>query len=145
MLGRGPPLWYRGSVRNLLLLIALSLGAPAAALAQSASQPVTPAPLPSKQLNNDPIGPNSGLRQFPVAARRGVLEGGRPYPFARLNDQDVQLPPGVIIFDRSNRTILHNALPAKADVVFTTDFAGHVARIWILTLEERRRLEPWER
>jgi hypothetical protein len=135
-------------VRNLLLFIVLWVSATIPALAQTATatKPVpVPLPVPSKQLNNDPIGPNSGLRQFPVTARRGVLEGGRPYPYARLNDQEIKLPPGALIWDPNNRTILHGALPGKAEIVFTTDFTGNVNRIWILTYEERRRLEPWER
>ena len=143
-------LWYCETVRNLLLFIVLCGGLAPWALAQNAAQPApavkpAPVPVPSKELNNDPIGPTSGLRQFPVSARRGVIEGRRPYPYARLNDQEIKLPPGAIIWDPNNRTILHGALPGKADIVFTTDFTGNVNRIWILTYEERRRLEPWER
>jgi len=137
-------LWYGESVRNLLLFIALWAGFAVTAQAQTAPA-VKPAPLPAKQLNNDPVGTNHGLRIFPTNARRGALEGGRPYPFVRLNDYEVRLPPGAVIFDANNRTIVHGSLPARADVLFLADFTGQVSRIWILSAEERRRFEPWER
>ena len=82
----------------------------------------------------------SQLRTLPVKAKRATLQPSQ-YPFIVLGNQKLRLAPGALIFDTNNRTILPNFLPAQADVVFTTDQAGHVSRIYLLTPQESQQLD----
>jgi len=58
-------------------------------------------------------------------------------PYIDLGGSPVRLAPGGVIFDQNNRTIVHNALPPGANVVFTTDMNGDIGRIYILTPREQ--------
>src|SRR5262245_35177971 len=84
------------------------------------------------------------LRTLPVKAKRAVLQGYQN-PFVVLGNDQLRLAPGALIYDTNNRTILPNFLPARADVVFTTDQAGHVSRIYLLTPQEIQQLEQTRR
>ena len=64
----------------------------------------------------------------------------RLFPEVRIDKRVLRLTPGGVIFDRNNRTIVHQHLPVGADVLYTRDQAGDVQRIYILTDEEKVRL-----
>ena len=82
------------------------------------------------------------LRTLPAAAKRASV-GDRPHalPHVELNGKVVRLAPGGVIYDQNNRTLVHGALPPGADVAFTTDMHGDIARIYILTPQERTQLD----
>jgi len=84
------------------------------------------------------------FRTLPAKAKRAVLSGYQN-PFVMLGNERRQLAPGAVIFDTNNRTIVRGALPAKADVLFTTDQTGAVLRIYLLTEQERRMLDQARR
>jgi len=84
------------------------------------------------------------LRTLPAKAKRAVLSGYHN-PFVMLGKERRRLAPGALIFDRNNRTIVRGALPAEADVVFTTDNTGAVVRIYLLTAQESQKLDQARR
>ena len=73
------------------------------------------------------------LRTLPVNAKRATT-GQQQYalPLVDLGGKIVKLAPGAVIYDQNNRSIVHGALPLGADVAFTVDMNGDVARIFIL-------------
>ena len=77
------------------------------------------------------------LRTLPANAKRTTAGQPQMLPYVVLGGKVVRLAPGGVIYDQSNRTIVHGALPADADVAFTTDMQGDVARIYILTPQEQ--------
>ena len=81
-------------------------------------------------------------RTLPAAAKRATV-GDRPHvlPYVELGGKVFRLAPGGVIYDQHNRTIVHGALPAGADVVFTTDLRGEIGRIYILTPQEQAQLD----
>jgi len=82
------------------------------------------------------------VRTLPAAAKRATV-GDRPHvlPYVELGGKVARLAPGGVIYDQSNRTVVHGALPAGADVAFTTDMRGDIARIYILTPQEQAQLD----
>ena len=82
------------------------------------------------------------LRTLPANAKR-TTTGMQPHPlpYVELGGKVVRLAPGGVIYDQNNRTIVHGALPAGADVAFTTDMHGDIARIYILTPQEQAQLD----
>ena len=86
-----------------------------------------------------------GLRTLPANGKRGITGEPRPLPAVVINRTDAKLAPGGIIFDANNRTILHQNLPANADVWFQLNMTGEIQRIYILTPEERARLDQAKR
>ena len=82
------------------------------------------------------------LRTLPPAAKRATVgQQQYPMPYVDLAGKQVKLSPGATIYDQNNRSIVHGALPRGADVVFTTDMHGDVARIYVLTPLERQQLD----
>ena len=77
------------------------------------------------------------LRTLPANAKRTNVGEPQVLPYVELGGKVVRLAPGGVIYDENNRTIVQGALPAHADVVFTTDMNGDVARIYILTPQEQ--------
>ena len=77
------------------------------------------------------------IRTLPAEAKRATVGQQHPLPYIDLGGARVKLAPGGIIFDQNNRTIVHNALPPGANVVFTTDMHGDIRRIYILTPQEQ--------
>ena len=113
---------YRADMRKLLLLF--SLGLVIAVSADAYSQ----------------------FRMLPADAKRAsVGEQQYPVPFVDLGGKQVKLAPGAVIYDTNNRTLVHAALPQGADVVFTTDMHGDVARIYVLTPVEQAQLNQRRR
>ncbi len=81
------------------------------------------------------------LRTLPPNAKRTTVGTQQlPMPYVALGNRQVRLAPGAVIYDQHNRTLVHSALPAGADIVFTTDLQGDVARIYILTPFEQSQL-----
>jgi hypothetical protein len=82
------------------------------------------------------------FRTLPAAAKRAIV-GDRPHalPYVELGGKVVRLAPGGVIYDQNNRTLVHGALPPGADVAFTTDMHGDIARIYILTPQEWAQLD----
>jgi hypothetical protein len=80
------------------------------------------------------------LRTLPANAKRAQLTGYQN-PFVILSGEARRLAPGAVIFDTDNRTITPGFLPASADVVYTVDNSGSVMRIYLLTVQERQRLD----
>ena len=84
-------------------------------------------------------------RLLPANGKRGVTGEQRALPVVIINGEAAKLAPGGIIFDDSNRTILHQNLPRNADVLFQLDMNGDIQRMYILTPEERARLDQAKR
>ena len=84
------------------------------------------------------------LRTLPAKAKRALLSGYQN-PFVILGNERLRLAPGALIYDTNNRTIVPVALPAAADVVFTTDNTGAVMRIYLLTTQESQQLDQARR
>ena len=77
------------------------------------------------------------LRSIPANAKRATVGQPQALPFVELSGKTVKLAPGGVIYDQDNRTIVHGALPPRADVAVTTDMNGDIARIYILTPQEQ--------
>ena len=78
------------------------------------------------------------FRTLPAEAKRATV-GQQRYalPYIDLGGAKVKLAPGGVIYDQNNRTIVHNALSPGANVVFTIDINGDIARIYVLTPREQ--------
>ena len=77
------------------------------------------------------------VRQLPANGKLGELAGGQhAFPQTQIGGKVVRLTPGALIYDQNNRTILHNALPERADVFYVQEASGEVSRIYILRPEE---------
>ena len=53
-----------------------------------------------------------------------------------LNDQYVDLAPGVTIHDARNFMVLPIAVPANTPIRYITDLSGQISRIWLLSDDE---------
>ncbi|RPI44602.1 MAG: hypothetical protein EHM59_12410 [Betaproteobacteria bacterium] len=80
------------------------------------------------------------MRILPETGKRAMLTG-HDNRIVVLEGKQLRLAPGAVIYDTNNRSILPNFLPASADVVYTTDNTGSVLRIYILTPQEKQRLD----
>ena len=81
-------------------------------------------------------------RHLPANGKLGDLVGQRhPFPMVQLDNKVVRLAASARIFDRENRTILHNQLPQYARVLFVADNGGQILRIYLLRPDELARLE----
>ena len=80
-------------------------------------------------------------RFLPAQGERGRLGEPQPLPMVKIGSRVLRLAPGAVIYDQQNRSILHAHLPQSADVYFTKDAAGNVMRVYILTEQERARLD----
>ena len=84
------------------------------------------------------------LRTLPANGKRAELTGYQN-PFVILGGQTHRLAPGAVIYDVNNRSITPGFLPQSADVVYTVDQTGSVMRIYLLTAQERERLDAAKR
>jgi hypothetical protein len=80
-------------------------------------------------------------RFLPPQGERGRLGEPQPLPMVKIGNRVLRMAPGAVIFDQQNRSILHAHLPQSADVYFTKDPAGNVLRVYILSEQERARLD----
>lgn len=84
-------------------------------------------------------------RQLPGTGKRGELGEPLPLPMVRIGREVLRIAPGGVIYDASNRAILHSALPAAGAVLYTTDANGDVQRLYILTPAEQAMLDRMPR
>ena len=81
-------------------------------------------------------------RPLPANGKLGHLVGQQhPFPLVQINNTVVRLAPGAKIYNRENRTILHNQIPPSAPVLFVQDRAGQIVRIYLLRPDELARLQ----
>lgn len=81
-------------------------------------------------------------RPLPADGKLGELAGRQhPFPLLQINNKVVRLAPGGLIYNRQNRSILHNQLPEYSPVLFVEDPKGEIARVYLLRPEEFERLE----
>ena len=79
------------------------------------------------------------LRSIPDDAKRAHLRHVREM-IVEIDGEQTRLSPGSQIRGIENRIILPSALPQESVLVkYTTDAAGLVHRVWILTQEEAAR------
>jgi hypothetical protein len=81
------------------------------------------------------------VRVLPAQGERGTLGENQQLPLVKIGAKVLRLAPGGVIYDQSNRSIVHAHLPAAADVLYTKDLNGDIQRIYILTEQERTRLD----
>jgi len=60
------------------------------------------------------------------------------YPYFTAGKQTLRLAVGARIYNERNLIIMPATAPAKASVLYKTDFNGQVSRVWILTDEEAK-------
>lgn len=75
-------------------------------------------------------------RQLPKQGKLGELGQPLPLPMVQIGREVLRVAPGGVLYDASNRAILHSALPAEGAVWYTTDANGDVLRLYILTPTE---------
>jgi hypothetical protein len=80
-------------------------------------------------------------RFLPADGVRGTLGEAQDFPGVLIDNHLLRFTPGARIYDRSNRTIVHGQIPAGAEVLYLTDKAGDIQRMYILTDEELLRLQ----
>jgi len=76
------------------------------------------------------------FRTIPQNAKFARVGNAQPLPFVQLGSTVLKLAPGGVIYDENNRTILHGALPAGAQVAYIFELGGDISRIYILTAQE---------
>ena len=81
------------------------------------------------------------MRSLPQQGERGTLGQNQALPEVAIGSKVLRLAPGAIIYDQNNRSIVHSQLPSDTDVFYTIDPAGDIQRIYILTEQERARLD----
>jgi hypothetical protein len=79
-------------------------------------------------------------RFLPANGVRGVVGEPQVFPMVKIGSRTLRLSPGARIYDRSNRTIVHAQLPPGAEVLYSTDQAGDIQRMYILSDDELVRL-----
>jgi hypothetical protein len=81
------------------------------------------------------------VRALPEKAERGTLGENQPFPQVTIGGEMRRLAPGATIYDQQNRSVVQGQLPSNTDIVFTKDQNGDVLRIYILTEQEKVRLD----
>ena len=77
------------------------------------------------------------IRQLPATGKLGEIIGQQnPFPLIQIDNKVVRLAPGALIFDESNRTILHNLIPERAHVLFVQEMTGDISRVYHLRPDE---------
>ena len=80
-------------------------------------------------------------RFLPPNGERARLGEAQPLPIVKVGNRLMRLAPGGVIYDQNNRSIVHAHVPPYADVYYTKDLTGNILRIYILTEQERARLD----
>ena len=80
-------------------------------------------------------------RLLPMGKLGELTSGELAFPLVKIGSETLRMSPGALVFDQSNRTILHANLPASASVLYVQDAAGNVSRIYILRPDELERLK----
>ncbi len=81
------------------------------------------------------------MRFLPADAELGRTGDSQPLPLVRIGNRQLRLAPGGIIFDQHNRSIVHAHLPVNADILYTRNQGGDIQRLYILTDQEKIRLQ----
>jgi hypothetical protein len=81
------------------------------------------------------------LRMLPAQGERGKLGESQPLPFVKIGNRVLRLAPGGVIYDEQNRSVVHAHLPPSAEVFYTKNPTGDIQRIYILTEQEKARLD----
>jgi hypothetical protein len=81
------------------------------------------------------------LRTLPPTTKLAKVGSPQVLPYVQLNGAVVRLAPGGVIYDENNRSITQNMLPSGVIVGYITDNSGDIARIYILTPQERAQLK----
>ena len=84
-------------------------------------------------------------RMLPANGERGQLGDPQPLPLVKIGRSVLRVAPGGVIYDQSNRSITHGNLPASAYVLYTKDQNGDIQRLYVLTNDERIRLDETRR
>jgi hypothetical protein len=74
-------------------------------------------------------------RPLPTDAQTGYLKA-LDYPLVQIGQDALRLAPGARIFDLDNRVMMHNQLPAEANVLYQHDISGLILNLWFLNDEE---------
>ena len=74
-------------------------------------------------------------REFPINSRLVKIQSVND-PFLTASGKRYHMPPGLLIFNSNNTTIVRNALPTGISARIQLDLNGDLRRIWILTPEE---------
>ena len=80
-------------------------------------------------------------RQLPASGKRGELGEPLPLPLVRIGRDVLRLAPGSVIYDATNRAVLHGGLPSQGAVLYTTDANGDIQRLYVLTPAEQAMLD----
>ena len=105
-------LWYREPMGRWLVALGFALAVAASAHAQLA-------------------------RPLPANGKLGELVGGQhAFPLVQIEGKVARLTAGALLYDQNNRTIVHGALPERAQVLFVQEPSGDVSRIYVLRPEE---------
>ena len=84
-------------------------------------------------------------RFLPAGGERGRLGDPQALPLVKIGSRLMRLAPGAVIYDQANRSILHGSLPASAHILYTKNPNGDIQRIYVLTEDERTRLDQARR
>ena len=80
-------------------------------------------------------------RFLPPQGERGRLGASQPLPYVQIGNRVLRLAPGGLIYDAQNRSMVHASLPPSADVLYTKDERGDIQRLYILSQQEKTRLD----
>ena len=84
-------------------------------------------------------------RALPANGERGRLGDPHSLPLVQIGSRVLRLAPGGVIYDQANRSITHGNLPPSAHVLYTQDQNGDIQRLYVLTDDERIRLDEARR
>jgi hypothetical protein len=84
-------------------------------------------------------------RPLPANGERGRLGDPQSLPLVKIGSRMLRLAPGGVIYDQANRSITHAGLPPAAHVLYTQDQNGDIQRLYVLTDDERMRLDEARR
>ena len=64
------------------------------------------------------------------AGKLGELTGRQqPFPLVQIGSETLRLSPGALVFDQTNRTIVHASLPDSASVLYVQGPGGEISRM----------------
>ncbi len=79
-------------------------------------------------------------RTFPEQAKRGELKA-YAYPEMKIGVKTYRLSPGSRIINEQNMIIMPATLQLQsAPVMYMLDMGGELAKVWLLTAEEAKRI-----